>query len=321
MTRPGGRIPLFGWLAQVVSTDPESRRISAKYYGTDRGKDNIVVMNGFGDYSFPKVGDQVILLELNQQTYCLGKIEGGYVDKINGDVKDPVTEVNPIAKKVEEGEIFLSNLGKRAWLAISNSGNFSLINGLTEGFEYLARSRIARIAGMAISVIGNSLNMNFGSVVRDIPNVGETVIAGDSPTIPAIEGLIDLISNSIRLARFHIGHVKNTLGADEFSSWGSRLRAVLEVCGSTGTPIGVIKVDELGNIEVSSTSQTIMLDGKAVAGVLLGGLAASSSAVLGEALINWLNTHTHSTGTGPSGIPITLADSGTLLSQKVKVSS
>jgi len=52
-------------------------------------------------------------------------------------------------------------------------------------------------------------------------------------------------------------------------------------------------------------------------GVFLGSQAASS-AVLGEALISWLNTHAHGTGVGPTTPPLVPA-SPALLSQKVKV--
>ncbi len=41
--------------------------------------------------------------------------------------------------------------------------------------------------------------------------------------------------------------------------------------------------------------------------------------VLGETLKNWLSTHTHPTGVGPSGPPVEVANLTTCLSQKVKI--
>lgn len=51
---------------------------------------------------------------------------------------------------------------------------------------------------------------------------------------------------------------------------------------------------------------------------LKGGTTALESTVLGETLKLWLETHTHPTGTGPSGPPIESADLINILSEKVK---
>ena len=48
------------------------------------------------------------------------------------------------------------------------------------------------------------------------------------------------------------------------------------------------------------------------------GIKATQSAVLGELLLEWLLTHTHGTGVGPSGPPIVIP-TPTLLSKSVKI--
>lgn len=61
-----------------------------------------------------------------------------------------------------------------------------------------------------------------------------------------------------------------------------------------------IHVNSSGNIEIKA------------------GTATLEKSVLGETLKMWLESHTHSTGVGPSGTPIQVAQLSTILSQKIK---
>jgi hypothetical protein len=310
---------LKAYLAEITATDPENRLVNVKWLGLAEGKEGVTVLAPVGNYSFPKVGDRGVVIQIGTFDIFIGKIEYNYVKQIAGDVKDALTKSVLLAKKVLDGEVFLSNLPQRAWLYISNTGGFSLMNGLGDGLRYFASNRLLRLGGMALRADTFSAITKIGAVFRNLPSQGNTVIPSDVVTIPAVEGLIDLVVNGLRLARLHIGHIKNSLGVDELGSWGARLRALIEVCNPAGTPLAVFKIDEIGNIEIASTSTAVMLNGMPVAGILLGGLAASQSAVLGEALLRWLNTHTHPTGTGPSGVPITPVTAAEILSQKVKI--
>lgn len=326
MPTPKVRKPLYAYLGFVTGIDTENRRIDVKYSGSERGKKNVVVIGDYGSNSLPSINDMVFLIEFGPLVYCIGKMEPDFKSKLGkitdekGNIKyiqDKNTGAKLLAKEVQDGEVFLINLAKRVWLHLSNDGGISLLNGMNDGLRYFSQSSILRLKGLALNLFGLGTDINFGSVNRDIPGKGQTTIPGDLPTVPAIEAMINLAQAGIKFARFHIGHVKNALGIDEFGSWGSRIRAIVEVC-TAGVPMGVLKMDELGNIEVKSTSGFVMLDGNPVGGVQLGGLGAVQSAVLGDQLLTWLNSHTHSTGTGPSGIPIIIAPT-TILSQKVKV--
>jgi hypothetical protein len=317
-------------LGTVVATDTKNRLIDVKYHGSQHSKQNVMVINDYGSFSFPNLDDTVLLVVNGERVYCIGKIEVAYKAQIEGKTvegqtekqlltkKDGNTDVKIQAKEVGNGEIYLGNIVKRIWMLISPSGDFSLMNGLNEGLNYIRSTRLLSLAAKTVTMLAPPQLVNFGTVIRNIASI-PTAIPGDVPTVPAVEGLIELYYNLVKIARFHLGNVKDTtLGVDQLGSWGARLRALIEVC--TGpVPMAVLKMDELGNVELSSTSGVVMLNGLPLAGVLLSGLTSAYSAVLGESLITWLNTHTHQTGVGPSGFPITLATNA-LLSQQVKLS-
>jgi hypothetical protein len=321
MPKPDAPQPLQASAATVKAVDSTNRFIDIQYMGSDRTKKEVILVMDPGNYAFPKVGDRVFVLDVGERTYCLGRIDYRYKTLVDGGTKDETTGVEIKTKDVHDNEIYLGNFLKRTWLSLSNSGDFSLMaaKGGGEGLKYIFKDRFLKLAGMAVQVIGNGARVAFGSVVRNI--AGEiTPIPSDAPLLPAVEGVIDLYYSTLRLARMGIGHIKNSLGIDEFGSWGARLRAIIEVC-QAGVPIAVMKMDEAGNIEISSTLAQVMLDSTIpVNSVLLGGLAAAFSVPLGESLNTWLTGHTHSSGTGPTGVPI-IPPTSALLSQKVKVSA
>ena len=75
-----------------------------------------------------------------------------------------------------------------------------------------------------------------------------------------------------------------------------------------------VKIETKAKVVVSGATE-FSVDATSIK---LGGSGASKSAVLGENLLQWLNSHTHPTGVGPSGPPAAPA-SASLLSKTVKV--
>lgn len=290
--------------ARVEASDIINRTIDIKLLHSDLGAQRAIPVMDFGNYSFPKAGDFVLALisGIDNPVYCIGKIDYGYKEKVDGKAIDQQTKSTVIAKAVKEGEIFIGNLVKRMWLHMAPNGDFSLMNGLSEGINYIKNIRFLQLSGIAVQALGSGSVFNVGAVARDIPSTGKTIIPSDAPLIPAIEGMIDLVVGVLRLARFHIGHIKNALGVDELGSWGARLRAIIEVC-APGVPLAVLKMDEIGNIELSSTMGVTMLNGMPGRGILLGGLGAAHPVAYGDTLLQWIRTHTHGTGVGPSSVP------------------
>lgn len=299
MPKPGQEQPVLIQRGIVKSTIPEKRIITVKYLGSDREKQGVIVVTDPGSYSFPSVEDVVLLLEAESYVYCIGKIEYSYEDKIEGSTK---------AKKVAGGETWIGSVIKKVWLYIANSGNFSLMNGLNDGLKYFAQSRFLRLAAGVVNLVGSGAEASFGSVIRDIPGIGKTPIPSDIPTIPSVEGLIDIVYNNLKLARLHIGHVMDTtLGVAEISSFGTRLRAILEVA-TGGVTLAVLKMDETGNIELSTVpTGKVMLNGNPVGGIMLSGLGSAFSGVLGEKLTSYLLAHTHGSPAGNTSPPLPVA--------------
>jgi len=314
-------------MVTVVATNLEDRLLRVQVHGTERHIDDVIMVTDPGSFSFPRKYDQGLVIEDDVRSFYVGKIEFGFKDKVDGNVQDKETGVNILAKLVKEGEIYLSNLTKRVWLNISRSGDFSLMNGLGEGLRYFRQYRFLRLTSMFTNILNNGVNVFLGSVVRDIPAVGKQVIPSDAgPTIPSIEALINVFIEplKIRLARLHLGHVKNDLGIDEFGSFGARVRGIMEVCNPAGVSMASLKFDEAGNIELSSLPPgTVMIDGNVISGILLGGFGAVQSAVYGDLLVSWLLAHTHNSSVGPTSVPqLTPGFSAALtelLSKKVKI--
>jgi hypothetical protein len=309
--------------AEVTGADPDNRTVAIKWYGLPSGVQKVLVVSDTGDFSFPKVGDIGLVIQHSAQAYYLGKIEYGYKNKIAGKVFDTETESKVLAKRVQEGEVYIGNLLKRVWLSMSSAGDFSLLNGFNEGLRYYLRGRILKLAGMVTQIVGNGVTYKLGSVMRDAV-VKKNVIAQEVPLVPAIEACLELLFQQVKIVRFHLGHIKSRVtdvgvGIDEFSTFGGRLRAILEVAAGPVT-IAALKMDELGNIELtSSLAGKISIDTTAVKSILFGGLAAVHRALLGEPFLAHYKAHTHFTPVGPSGTMVVPLVDETVLSQKVKL--
>jgi hypothetical protein len=285
--------------ARIIATHPEYRVVDVAWMGTETTKHNVIVVNEYGSYSFPKVGDTGLVLGNGFQYYFLGKIEYGYNVKIEGkyknpdtgemiDVVDTQTGAKVQAKNVKDGEILLANFVKRIWLALSNSGDFSLVNGLSEGLRYYTKDRLLKLTGMVVQVVGNGLEAAFGTRVRALTGVGLTPVPDETLKAPATEFFVLLKKLGVKTERLHLGYVSDSMvGADEFGSFGgARLKALLEVCKG-GIPVAVLKMDEAGGVELSSTTTNVMLN--ATLGLIqLGGIGAMNPAVKGTELFSVL---------------------------------
>lgn len=117
----------------------------------------------------------------------------------------------------------------------------------------------------------------------------------------------------------------------KFTKDGIELKAKNEstiTINVTDKKVVILDKDNSNTITLDSNGVTIKTTGKVVidgasefnagAGSVNLGTGASKSAVYGEDLVQWLNSHTHPTGVGPSGPPTPSATSA-LLSTSVKV--
>lgn len=285
--------------AKILATHPADRLVDVAWIGTETTKQNVVVVDSYSNYTFPKVGDTGLVIGNGVHYYFLGKIEYGYAVKIKGKVKNPKTgehtEIRDVstgrpiqAKEVKDGEIFLANLASRVWLSMTNSGDFSLLKGLQEGLRYYAKDRLLKLKGMVVQVVGNGLEAAFGTRVRALTGVGLTPIPDETLKAPATEFFVLLKKLGVKTERLHLGYVSDSMvGADEFGSFGARLKAILEVCKG-GIPVAVLKMDEAGGVELSSTTTNVMLN--ATLGLIqLGGIGAMNPAVKGVELSSVLS--------------------------------
>lgn len=310
--------------AVVKSVNIESRLLNVKFLGTERSANNVVLVDSFSNYSFPNVGDTVLVLLVDEREYAIGKIESRFYDQIQGKIKDPVTKTTLLPKKVAAGAAFISNIIKSINLSLDNSGDFSLSNLWKDGLVYTISKRFTEIIGNTIHLEALSKNVTakIGAVLRDIPSQGKTIISKNS--LPALEVGFTILNNTIDFVRLQLGHVIDDLGSEETSTFGNNLRAVLEVCSTLGIQVATINIDENGNIEVKSVDNDIVIDANDTGnieiktqtgqitftsnttdGVLLSGSGSSQSAVRGEKLLDWLKLHTHNTAVGPSSNPTT----------------
>lgn len=271
--------------AEVVTVNSRNRTVDVKFLGIESGAKDVVVLFGSGDYTMPKEGEYGLILVADNWEYYLGKLEYNYANKVDGKTRDPYSGERLIAKAVRGGEIFISNLAKRIRLNLSNTGNFSLMNGFQEGLKYVRKNRILQLAGMTVKMLTGGTNLGFGSVLRDLPGQGPTVLT--EGTTPYTEGYIEVLKNAVRVAKLHLGDVKETtLGADEVGSYGGRLRALIQTYAGD-VPLAKFGIDESGNIEVASSPGKTMVDGTEIQ---LGGLSAAEQVIKGNTYTSAENT-------------------------------
>ena len=70
--------------ARVMSTDEDNRTLVVKFDGTGRTVNQVRVINDYGSYSFPKESDRILIIYDGIYSYCIGKLEYGYKEKIEG---------------------------------------------------------------------------------------------------------------------------------------------------------------------------------------------------------------------------------------------
>jgi len=263
---------------EVISVNSASRTVDIKWLGQESGATNIPIISGSGDFSMPKVGEYGLILFADDWEYYLGKLEYNYINKIAGTTKDNQTGETVLAKEVKGGEVFLSNLSKRVWLSLTNSGDFGLLNGLNEGLKYFTKGRILRLGAMTLRIAGNGIKAGLGSTVRDLPGKGATVILEGA--VPTVEAFIEVAKGGVKLARMHLGEIKDTtLGAvPDISSYGSKLRVLFQSLVG-GNPVASIGLDEAGNAELVAKTGKALVDGTEVQ---LGGVAASEQLIKGN---------------------------------------
>lgn len=295
-----GDIPLIN-LGEVIESNPETQSVTIQWIGRSEKAENVRVLNPAGGYSFPRIGDRGLIVTTGSQNYFLGKIEFDYPGKTQGAFKDKITGTKLLAKVVEGGEVFLSNLMRRTMLSLPNTGDFSLMNGLNEGIRYFFQNRLLRLAGMSLEVLGQGVAGNIGTVVRSIPSIGKIPIStvsnaalsvfGLIATIPAVEVLFKVSYNSLKLARLHLGHVIDDLGIQtDFSSAGQPLLALLETSIDGVTQASALMMDKIGNSELLSKIANVILTPGAAGLVQLGGIAAAEPVVKGTAYTTVENT-------------------------------
>lgn len=117
------------------------------------------------------------------------------------------------------------------------------------------------------------------------------------------------------------GDVRDDLGLPLFGSFGSPLRYRSRVYGiSTGPGLSsvvcTVQVDALGNVAVTTPAGIVDVTATQIR---LGGSTATEAGVLGNVLVNLLQTLTVPTAFGPSGTPINAASFPTALSALVRL--
>lgn len=264
--------------AMVIAIYTNDRTIDVRWMGHEGVRRGIVVIDGFGLYSFPEVGDTVLILGTGIDYFCIGKIEFGYRAKLDGKLMNPDSGKVIKFKEVDGGEVYLSNIKRKTWLSLPNSGDVSLLNGFSEGFKYLRSLRLSRLAGRTIEFVSNGVKVGFGNAIRNIPSQGEQPVSGSSGG-KALEYYIQVAYNSIQTVRFHLGEITDLASGvvPEVGSFGSRIKALLEVTAGA-VKLAYLHMDELGNAELKSETAKVVVAGLEV---LLGSNVAVEPLVKG----------------------------------------
>lgn len=318
---------------RVIAAYEEKRTVDVMWLSADTKKYDIPVVMNPGNYAFPNIGDVGLVIGDDTGYYFLGRIDFGYNSLVNDGIKDQRTNatIHPY-RLIPTGAVYISNILKSIGLHLSNSGGFSLMNSALDGLKYLKNKsgipiRWLQLAGRTVSMAASGSMFRFGTVVRSVPVQGDYPI-NDETGSQAAQELLAVIRRVVALApvnlvRFHLGNILQepvtnaTVGIPEMSTnTGTPLRAVLEVNSDAGTPtLAALKFDQLGNVELTGTPAMILEAIQIFIGA--GYLNVAEPAVLGASLIQWLNTHTHSSSVGPTGVPVTPAVPTDFLSTKV----
>ena len=338
----------FIFEARVTAVFPEERTLNAQWcWASDHQIFNARMIMSPGNFSFPQVGEIVLIIGGPSSYYCLGKFDSQYKVKLG--LGKPDAQGNPAvvklgdgteigdklkAKKVYGGETVLGNLAKGTWLLLSNSRNFSLIGGVNEGIKYIynagkATVRTLQLLGQTIVNNGSGQITTLGAVTRFFPGIGNFIAKNPLTQQGAVEAtttiydtLTTLAKATLKLGDIFIEPITSQdtgilqphteIGAAGAATW---LNAMLAVFNAAGLEVSSIKIDNAGNMSINTplpgTGKLVINSGLnthilSTLGTYIGGSAnvpPIEPMVLGQQLYNWLSTHKHPTGTGPSGVP------------------
>jgi len=354
----------FLFEARVTAIFPEERVLNATWlWASDHTIESARVIMDPGNFSFPLVGDIVLIIGGPSSYYCLGKVDSQYKIKIGQG--QPDKQGNPAvvklgdgteigddlrAKKVYGGETVLGNLAKGIWLSLSNSRNFSLMGGVNEGIKYIYNAgkttiRTLQLLGQTIIHDGSGQITTLGTVTRFFPGIGNFIAKNPTTQLGAVEATTTIYDTltAVQKATLKLGDIfiepvtsqdtgvlqpHTEAGLTGAATW---LNAMLAVFNAAGLEVSSIKMDNAGNLTINAplpgVGKVIINSGVnthiiSTLGTYIGGSAdvpPIEPMVLGTQLYNWLATHTHPTGTGPSGVPAELATLATILSPLNKV--
>jgi hypothetical protein len=317
-----GRTPQL-FPAKILSVDTVNRMVTVLDTLGNSKKGNVILVTNPGVFSSPRVGDVGLVIGTELGYYFLGKIDYGYARKLKGEVAYAGSTTDESYREAAEGEPYISNCNKGGGLHFSNSGGFSILSKMKRGIQYLANAggkplEWLKLIGRRSSLIspGGMAEVSAGGVIRTLPILGESQITDPLPTIPptpippvayevllAIRNGLGQVTERVQLGRVLQEPVVFSPGTPEISTnSGQPVKFVVEVKDPSGSvPMGSIKIDQIGTVEIKATPQLILES----LFTYIGGnaLTATEPAVLGIKLMAWLNSHTHPTGTGPSGTP------------------
>jgi len=325
----------FLFHAKVLNTYPEVRLIDVEFINAGTIKKSVRVVQDSSTFSFPRK-DEIGLCIGNdvQGYYYLGKMDFAYARKLNKEVTIPGTKTNWPIRKIKPGETYISHVLNGLGLLFTNSGNFSLTALNQDGIKYIYDKMgepFRWLQATAKSILLGSItsSLSLGAVIRKTPVQGDKVIRSlTDPTKAAQEFLVN-ITKIIGIlpktvVKLHLGEILQEpvtnpmvpIFEPNIGVTGLPLRAKLSVSDDGGVAeLASIKIDNAGGVEIKGTPAVVLDALFMYLGVAFG--IVTEPAVLGTSLITWLNRHTHSTGTGPSGTPIVPALPTDFLSQKI----
>jgi hypothetical protein len=253
-------ISVFIQPAEVLATYNEDRLIDIKWVGMEGTRRGVIVATDCGNSSMPKPGDRGLVIGTGNYFYFIGKIEYDYKSKVEGKYVNKDTGKKETARQVDDGEAYFTNTKTKSWLSLSNSGDMSILNGVMEGFKYLANLRFSQLVGKTAGLFGNGIKFVVGTTVRNVPGAGDQPVVGTNGG-KALEALLQIAYMGVQSVRLHLGDVTDlTTGLiPELSAWNARLKAVLEVTAGSA-PLAAVKMDVAGNTEIASTLGSIKLN-------------------------------------------------------------
>jgi len=275
----------FLFEARVTAVFPEERVVSASWLksGEHQIFDARVIMS-HGNFSFPMVGDIVLVIGGPSSYYCIGKIDNQYKVKLGLGQEDE--DGNPAivklgdgteigedlkAKKVHGGETVLGNLAKGIWLSLSNSRNFSLMGGVNEGIKYIynaGKTTIRTLQVLSQTIVNDASGQitTLGAVMRFFPGVGNFIAKNPQTQQGAVEATTTIYDTATALAKatFKLGDIfiepiasqdagilqpHTEAGVAGTASW---LNAILAVMNAAGIEVASIKMDAVGNLTINT---------------------------------------------------------------------